>query len=58
MRLDKWSEIQFANKSDSFLARSSQDVFLFPHIPWIEQQGSTLLVSLLYDLFDDHTILS
>ena len=31
-------------------ARPSQDVFLLPHIPWIEQGGSILLVSLLYNL--------
>ena len=40
------------------LARSLQDVFLLPHIPWIEQGGSLLLVTLLYDLFDALTILS
>ena len=31
---------------------------LLPHIPWIEQGGSILLVTLLYDLFDGLTILS
>ena len=37
------------------LAKPSQDVFLQPHISWIEQAGSILLV--LYDLCDDLTIL-
>ena len=32
------------------LSRPSQDVFLLPLIPWIEQRGSILLVTLLYDL--------
>ena len=40
------------------LARPSQDVFLLPHIQRIEQGGSLLLVTLLYDLCDDLTILS
>ena len=40
------------------LAKPSQEVFLLPHIPWIEQGGSILLVTLLYRLFDDLTILS
>ena len=39
------------------LAKPSQDVFLQPHISWIEQAGSILLVTLLYDLCDDLTIL-
>ena len=40
------------------LARLSQDVFLLPLIPFIEQVGITLLVKLLYDLCDSLTILS
>ena len=41
------------------LTRPSQDVILLPLIPCIEQGGSsTLLVKLLYDLCDGHTIFS
>ena len=36
---------------DTFLlARPSQDVSLLPLIPWIDQGGSLLLITLLYDL--------
>ena len=38
------------------LARPSQDVFLLPLIPWIEQGGSLLRVTLMYDLCDGLTI--
>ena len=44
------------NQTSKLLARSSQDVFLLPLIPWIEQGGSILLVTLLYDLCDGLTI--
>ena len=45
-------------KASAFLlARPSQDVFLLPLIPWIEQEGSSLLLdTLLFDLFDVLTI--
>ena len=41
-----------------FLTRPSQDVFLLPLLPWIEQGSSILVVTLLYDLCDGLTILS
>ena len=48
-----------ASISNEFLLASlSQDVFLLPLIPRIEQGGSILLVTLLYDVFDRLTILS
>ena len=40
------------------LARPSPDIFLPPLIPWVEQGGSSiLLVTLLFDLCDDLTII-
>ena len=40
------------DKNTFLLAWPLQDDFLLPYIPWPEQGGSILLVTLLYDLFD------
>ena len=37
------------------LARPTQDVFLSPHIPWIEQGFSINIATLHYDLFNGLT---
>ena len=52
--------IPLRNLSNEFClsrVRPTQDVFLLLLIPWLEQRGSILRVTLLYHLCDGHTIL-